>query len=54
MLKIDFDEETERLMTAIEDEYPPEKCSLEEYRDVLDSLNHAIRERIEQLDGELG
>ena len=51
---IDPEKEAERLLGEVEKQYPPEKCSLEEYRDVLDNLWHAVKERIEQLDDEIG
>jgi hypothetical protein len=51
---IEPDDESERLLGEIEEQYPPEKVSLEEYRDVLKALHTDIRERIQQLDEEIG
>lgn len=51
---MDAEQEAERLINEIEAQYPPEKCSLAEYRDVLESLGHSVRERVEQLNDEIG
>lgn len=52
--KIDPEDESERLLNEIEAQYPPDVCSLKEYRDVLKDLFNIIRGRIEQLDEEIG
>lgn len=50
-----FDPETEaeRLREEIEDQFPPETCSLSQYRKVLVELDSMLRERISQLDDEI-
>lgn len=45
--------ESERLREEIEEQYPPSRCSLEQYRAVLQSLISDLRERVSQLDDEL-
>jgi len=51
---MDNEEESEKLMAMIEGKYPAERCSLAEYRDVLHELACALRERVSQLDEEIG
>lgn len=48
------EDEAEKMMEKIEKEFPPSKCSLEQYRDMLEDLGHRVRERISQLDNEIG
>lgn len=50
----DTEEEAERLINEIEGQFPPERCTLEQYRDVLDTLEDLVRSRVRQLDDEIG
>lgn len=54
MPKINPEKEAEKLREEIERKYPPSRCSLEEYREVLDNLRDVLTERIVQIDDELG
>jgi len=54
MTRFDVESETERLFEEIEEQYPPEKCSLAQYREVLRDLQIRLRERVRQLDDEIG
>lgn len=51
--KLDPETEAERIREEIEEEFPPERCSLEQYRDVLRATVHALRHRIECLNHEI-
>lgn len=51
---IDVEEESQRLLEEIEQQYSPERCSLATYREVLRSLVQDVRERINQLNDEIG
>lgn len=48
------EDEAEKMMEKIEKEFPPSKCSLEQYRDALEDLWPRIRERVAQLNEEIG
>ncbi len=54
MPKIDPDDESERLLSEIEAQYPPDKCSLEEYKEVLEALMGDLKTRVRQLHEEIG
>lgn len=47
------EKEAERLLNEIERQYPPRKCSLETYREVLVELRDELSTRINQLDEEI-
>jgi len=51
---LDVDEESQRLLNEIEEQYPPQRCSLATYREVLRSLVMDLRNRIGQLNDEIG
>ena len=51
---MDPNKEAARLFQEIESQYPPNKASMEEYRDVLEALGHEVAERVNQLDEEIG
>jgi hypothetical protein len=51
---LDVETETERLFEEIEEQYPPAKCSLAEYREVLRDLEIRIHDRILMLNAEIG
>ena len=53
MPRVDPEKEAPRLLNEIERQYPPRKCSLETYREVLVELRHELNERINQLDDEI-
>ncbi len=44
----------EKKMREIEDEFPPSRCSLDDYRLVLIAVGEEIAERVAQLKEELG
>lgn len=52
--KIDIDEEAESTLQEIEEDWPPDRCSLGTYRDFLKALRSHIHERIGQLNDEIG
>jgi len=54
MPRVDPEKEAPRLLNEIERQYPPRKCSLEIYREVLVELRHELSTRINQLDEEIG
>jgi len=51
---LDVEEESQRLLEEIEEQYPPDRCSRAAYRAVLQSLDHDLRNRIMQLNSEIG
>lgn len=53
MPKIDPEKEAADLLREIERKFPPERCTLPQYREVLDNLRIEICERINQVDEEI-
>jgi len=53
MKNLDVDEEAENLLELIERKYPPKKCSLQTYQDILIALQPVLKRRIQWLDEEL-
>jgi hypothetical protein len=51
---INIDEEADKTLSKIEEEWPPSRCDLTTYRNFLQSLISSIQYRIELLAAEIG
>jgi hypothetical protein len=51
---LDPDAQAVTLLQEIEADYPPSRCSLETYRDILIALRAELQQRIGELNEEIG
>ncbi len=53
-MPFDAEQAAEDLMSEIEGKFPPNRCSLQEYHDMLKDLWHRISERMNEVRHEIG